>query len=420
MPLLSPAPFRLLHNRLVNRSQGYGAERQKALGGARFSQAQAEITHWPNYAVTPLISLPALAARARVGSIFYKDEGSRFGLGSFKALGGAYAVFRLLAHEIEKRTGASGVTSADLTSGKYREITQEITVTCATDGNHGRSVAWGAEMFRARCIIYVHEAVSRRRADAIRAYGAEVRCNPGNYDDSVRRAAQDAARNGWFVVSDTSYEGYMDVPRDVVQGYAVMVDESLQQLPSPAQPTHIFIQGGVGGLAAAVCGHFWERYGARRPRLIVVEPVNAACLYESARQGVLTAVHGSLETIMAGLSCGEPSILAWQLLEQGADDFMAIEDEPARQCMRLLATGSGTDPLIVAGESAVAGLAGFLLAAGDPESRTALGLANDSVILVFGTEGDTDPELYRQIVGRTGSEVRRDAAARAATTRMSV
>ncbi len=414
MPVLSPTPFRLLHNRLVNRSQGYGAERQKELGGARFAQAKTEITHWLNYAVTPLLGLPALAAGANVGSLFYKDEGSRFGLGSFKALGGAYAVFRLLAREIGKRTGVSAVTSADLTSGKYRDITRNFTVACATDGNHGRSVAWGAKMFGARCIIFVHENVSSGRMDAISAYGAEVRRNPGNYDDSVRRAAQDAADNGWFVVSDTSYEGYLDVPRDVVQGYAIMVDEALQQLPAGVLPSHVFIQGGVGGLAAAVCGYFWERFGARRPRLIVVEPRNAACLYESARHGVLTSVHGSLETIMAGLSCGEPSILAWRLLEEGADDFMDIEDEPAKECMRLLAAGTGIDPPIAAGESAVAGLAGFLVAAGDHEARPALGLSKDSVVLVFGTEGDTDPELYRQIVGRTGSEVRRDAAARAA------
>lgn len=408
--LLPQSPFRLLHNERVNRIDAYGSGRLRELGGPRFTQAWSEITQWPGYAVTPLALLPALARDACVAALFYKDEGTRFGLGSFKALGGAYAVFRLLAREIELRTGDSAVSATDLTTGKYHDITDGMTVTCATDGNHGRSVAWGAKMFGAHCVIHVHESVSSGRVDAIAAYGAEVRRNPGNYDDAVRRAAQDAAANDWFVVSDTSYEGYMDVPRDVMQGYAVMVEEALRQIPGPLAPSHVFVQGGVGGLAAAVGGHLWERLGPMRPRLVVVEPVNAACLYESARSGALTAVHGSLDTIMAGLSCGEPSVVAWRLLQDGADDFMAIHDEPAAHCMRLLASGRKGDPVIVAGESAVAGLAGMLLAAQEPQARAALGLTPESTILVFGTEGDTDPDLYRHIVGRAGAEVR--AAAR--------
>jgi diaminopropionate ammonia-lyase len=412
MSLLSQSPFRLLHNRRVNRTQSYGAERQKVLGGGRFIQAEAEITQWPGYTVTPLVALPALAAQAGIGSLLYKDEGTRFGLRSFKALGGAYAIYRLLAREVEARTGIAGVRAAELSAGRYWDILREMTFTCATDGNHGRSVAWGARMFGCRCVIYVHESVSTGRVDAIAAYGAEVRRNPGNYDDAVRRAAQDAAENGWFLVSDTSYKGYVDVPRDVMQGYALMVEESLRQMSAQLAPSHVFVQGGVGGLAASVCSHLWERYGPQRPRLVVVEPVNAACLYESASRGALTAVHGSLNTIMAGLSCGEPSLVAWRLLEEGADDFMAIEDGPAAQCMRLLASGTGDDPVIVAGESAVAGLAGMLLAAQEPPARAALGLCSDSAVLVFGTEGDTDPELYRRIVGRDGADVRRAAAAR--------
>lgn len=406
LALLPPSAFRCLHNERVNRTDAYGPERRCELGGPRFVQAQNEIIRWPGYTVTPLALLPALASDACIAALYYKDEGTRFGLGSFKALGGAYAVLRLLAREIELRTGKSAVLATDLTSGTYHDITDSITVTCATDGNHGRSVAWGAKMFGARCVIYVHESVSSGRVDAIAAYGAEVRRNPGNYDDAVRRAAQDAAANGWFVVSDTSYEGYVEIPRDVMQGYAVMVEEALRQIPGKNPPTHVFVQAGVGGLAAAVCGHLWERLGAKRPRLIVVEPVNAACLYESAKSGVLTAVHGSLDTIMAGLSCGEPSVIAWRLLNDGVDDFMAINDEPAAECMRLLASGRNGDPIIVAGESAVAGLAGMLLAAQEPQTRAALGLTPASTVLVFGTEGDTDPELYRHIVGRDSAAVR--------------
>ena len=402
--------MRLYHNSRVDSAEPYGEQRQAQLGGSRFVLARDEIASWPGYAVTPLHLLAGLAAQAGIDALYYKDESARFDVSSFKALGGAYAVLRLLTRELERRTGMRAIPSSDLLAGKYRDATSDITVTCATDGNHGRSVAWGARLFGCRCVIHVHETVSEQRVAAIAAFGAEVRSNPGNYDDAVRAAAQTAAENGWFVVSDTSYEGYTDVPQDVMQGYALMVEEALRQLPAGEIPTHVFVQGGVGGLAAAVCGHLWEHLGPARPRFIVVEPVNAACLYESARRGVITPVHGGLETIMAGLACGEPSLVAWRTLRVGANDFMAIEDEPAAECMRLLASGVGGDPPIVAGESAVAGLAGMLLALRQPAVAAALGLLRGSRVLVFGTEGDTDPDLYRRIVGRDAAAVRRAAA----------
>lgn len=406
MPILTPTPFHLLHNARVTRAADYGAAERAILGGARFAEARDEISQWPGYAVTPLHALSALAGRAGIATLHYKDEGSRFGLGSFKALGGAYAVYRLLAREICARLGLASVRASELTDGRYGELTRTMTVTCATDGNHGRSVAWGARMFGCRCVIHVHEAVSDGRVQAIAAYGAEVCRHPGNYDDAVRAAARAAAAHGWFVVSDTSYEGYLDVPRDVMQGYALMVEEALQQLAGAPPPTHVFVQGGVGGMAAAVCAHLWERWGNARPRLVVVEPANAACLYESARTGEVTAVHGSLDTIMAGLACGEPSLLAWRILDPGADDFMTVEDEAAAECMRLLATPAAGDPAVVAGESAVAGLAGLLRALEDAPARLQLGLDRGSRALVFGTEGDTDPQLYTRIVGRSGEDVR--------------
>ena len=210
-------------------------------------------------------------------------------------------------------------------------------MTCATDGNHGRSVAWGAQTFGCRCVIYVHETVSEGRCRAIAAYGAEVRRVAGTYDDAVRRAAADAAAQGWTVVSDTSYEGYTDVPRDVMQGYSLMVEEALAQ--AATLPSHVFVQGGVGGLAAGVCSYLWERYGAARPRFVVVEPDKADCLYRSAVAGRPTPAEGALDTIMAGLACGEVSILAWRILEQGTDAFMTIGDDAAADCMRLLADG---------------------------------------------------------------------------------
>ena len=204
----------------------YGPAQQAVLGDAGLAAARAEIGSWDGYAPTPLVELPGLARRAGVGRLFYKDEGGRFGLKSFKALGGAYAVFRLLKAEIERRTGDTGVTSRDIAGGAHREIVAGITVTCATDGNHGRSVAWGARTFGCSCVIYIHAHVSEGRRAAIARYGAEVERVSGTYDDSVRHAAEMAAANGWFVVSDTSYPGYMDVPRDVMQGYTVMVIRS--------------------------------------------------------------------------------------------------------------------------------------------------------------------------------------------------
>lgn len=365
-------------------------------------EARRLIAAWQGYAETPLVPLDALAASTSVGKIFYKQEAERFGLGSFKALGGAYAVYRLLSDLIAARTGITPAPE-DILGGRHADIVSDVTVTCATDGNHGRSVAWGARMFGCHSVIFIHETVSQGREAAIAGYGARVIRTRGNYDDSVREAARMAAEKGWHVVSDTSYPGYTDVPRNVMQGYSVMADEAERQLGA-LRPTHIFIQGGVGGLAAAVTAHFWETLGAGAPTVVVVEPETAACLLESAVAGKPTAVGGDLETIMAGLACGEPSIIAWPILEAGVSAFIALPDGAAADTMRLLASGEAGARL-VGGESGVAGLAGFLVAAARPEWREKLGLDENSIVLVFGSEGDTDPELYEKIVGRSGREV---------------
>ena len=239
--------------------------------------------------------------------------------------------------------------------------------------------------------------MSQGRADAIAAYGAEVRRVPGNYDDAVRAAAQAAADNGWVVVSDTSWAGYETIPKDVMQGYAVMAMEAEQQ---GARPTHVCVQGGVGGMAAAMLSVAWERHGASRPVFVVVEPDTAACLFESAKAKAVTTVGGDLDTIMAGLACGEPSILAWKILGPGADAFMTIPDGEAAAAMRRLAEVG-----VAAGESGVAGLAGLLAAARDGGMRKTLGLDATSVVLCYGTEGATDPVVYREIVGRDAAAV---------------
>ena len=399
-----------LANPAANRMTPYGARRSEILGADALALAQRELTQWQGYAVTPLHSLPALAQAMGVASVHYKDEGSRFGLGSFKALGGAYAVARLLCRELGAQLGRT-LTTQDLLTPELRALCGGITVTCATDGNHGRSVAWGAQLFGCQCVIYIHATVSEGRKEAIAQYGAQVVRTAGNYDDAVRQADLDAKQYGRFVISDTSYPGYMDVPRDVMQGYQLMVEEAAQQLPE--RPTHIFVQAGVGGLAAAVCGYFWERDAGDRPIYVVVEPDKADCLTQSAKAGQLTAVTGDIDTLMAGLACGEVSHLAWEILEKGTDAFCVIPDDAAVAAMRLLAHPLGSDPVIVAGESAVAGVAAAIAASQSDAARQTLGLNADSRILFFGSEAATDRALYEQLVGESAEAVAARAKERA-------
>jgi diaminopropionate ammonia-lyase len=399
------APTASLHLNTARRTGAYPEAFRATLSLAAAERAASVITSWPGYAPTPLVALPRLAGELGLAAIDYTDEGGRFGLGSFKALGGAYAVFRLIAAELERRTGRP-VDLAALAAGRLKAEASAITVTSATDGNHGRSVAWGASLFGARAVIFIHATVSKGREEAIARYGATVVRAAGNYDDAVREAASAAARNGWFVVSDTSYPGYTEVPCNVMQGYSLMVAEALAARATP--PTHVFVQAGVGALPAVVVAHLWESCGVASPKVIVVEPETAACLYESARAGEVTAVTGSLDTMMAGLACGEPSLIAWPILERGSAAFMTIPDAAAAASMRLLASGAA-GATVVGGESGVAGLAGLIVAAHRPDWRAALNLDASSRVLLIGSEGDSDPVLYEEIVGRPGAAVRSGA-----------
>ncbi len=393
-------------NQRATRRAGYGERQRAVLDPAGWTAARDEIATWTGYEPTPLVPLPGLASALGVGGIWYKDESLRFDLNSFKALGGAYAVLRLLVREIERRKNISGVTSPDLLAGGHKDIAGELTVTCATDGNHGRSVAWGAYLFGCNCVIFIHENVSQARQQAIEYYGARVERVPGNYDDSIKHAAQMAEKHGWYVVSDTSYPGYMDVPRHVMEGYTVLAGEVVEQLDG-ARPSHLFVQGGVGGFPAAVIARLWEAWGAERPWASVVEPDRAACILESIQAGEPRVVGGDLDTLMAGLACGTVSLLAWEILAEGADDVMAVPDTGVGPAMKLLAEGVGDDPPLVAGESAVAGLLGLIAARRDEEVSKKMGLGPESEVLLIGTEGDTDPDLYRDLVGQRGESVRK-------------
>ena len=360
-----------------------------------FSDAAAEITQWDGYSATPLYSLAELAREVGVAAIQYKHEGSRFGLGSFKALGGAYAAQRLLGRELSRLVGTD-VSLADVRSRVWAEEAAGIKLVSATDGNHGRSLAWGCHRFGASCRIYIHANVSSGRERAMRDLGAEIVRIDGDYDESVVRCRQDADENGWFVVSDTSWQGYTETPRDVLAGYGVMIREVYMQASAP--PTHVFVQGGVGGLAAATAAALRQLWGAESPRVVVVEPSLAACLFESARNGRPVAVEIEVETIMAGLSCGEPSPMAWEVLKSEISDFLVIDDNLIPPTVRRLARPSGRDPVIEAGESGVAGLAALIDAAGSTEMRQKLGLNAESRVLLIGSEGVTDPAIFAEIM----------------------
>jgi diaminopropionate ammonia-lyase len=393
-----PNEIRLLANPIVHDRRDYGDGERRGLSLAGGNEACDAITAWPGYAPTPLRSLDGLAREHRLGRIWYKDEGSRFGLGSFKAIGGAYGVQRALTSAIRRQTGVDSVRTQDLLAGRYRDIAQTITVTCATDGNHGRSVAWGAQTFGLRCVIYVPRALSAGREDAIRRFGAETVRVDGTYDDALHRCGEDARLHHRIIVSDTSSDEDDAIPRDIMHGYMVLVREVLSQLPRGERPTHVVVQAGVGGLAAAVFGYLWETWGADRPTFVIAEPETAACLFESARAGEIVRLDGSLETLMAGLSCGEPSRPAWRVLAPCVDWFATLSDDLAAEAMRILARGTGGDAPVVAGESAVAGLAATLALRAHPDLAASVGLDETARVLLIGTEGATDPEIYERIV----------------------
>ncbi|MDB4073573.1 diaminopropionate ammonia-lyase [Ascidiaceihabitans sp.] len=278
-----------------------------------------------------------------------------------------------------------------------------ITLVSATDGNHGKSLSWGAQRFGAPCRIYIHHDVSENRAQAMRDFGAVVIRVDGDYDTSVVEARDDADTNGWCVVSDTSWDGYTQPPIDVMAGYGVMTREIFEQMD--AAPTHVFIQCGCGGLAAGVTASFRQLWGDAAPRVVIVEPELAPCLFESAKAGEKTDVEVHEETLMAGLSVGEPSGIAWQILSEEAKDYVTIPENLIAPTMRLLARPIRNDPKIVAGESAIAGLAALIAGAQQPALRDALGLTQGSRVLLIGSEGATDPAIYETLVNGKGSSL---------------
>ncbi|MFB0993649.1 MAG: diaminopropionate ammonia-lyase, partial [Paracoccaceae bacterium] len=328
MPLSSFDHATINHYAHVKRE---GSAKDSVITRQNFSDAITEITTWENYAPTSLYELNALAKDIGVQAVYYKDEAPRFNLASFKALGGAYAALRVLGDQLTTQLGQA-VTLRDIRAGHYKAEAALMTMVSATDGNHGRSLAWGCQRFGIPCRIYIHTEVSEARAKAMRALGAAVIRIQGDYDASVTFALQEAEKNGWFIISDTSWPGYQDTPRHVMAGYGVMVNELCQKLDQA--PSHVFLQGGVGGMAASIAAFLRQYWPDAQMRICVVEPDLAACLYESAINGHATTVEIKKETVMAGLSCGAPSPLAWHILEAEVDDFLTITDALVGPTMR--------------------------------------------------------------------------------------
>lgn len=373
----------------------FGPEVVETLSRTRFDEAEAEITTWEGYKPTPTFDLTGLADILGLQSVYYKHEGPRFGLGSFKALGGAYAVLRSIQRELSDAEERK-ITIEEIRNGHFASQISEMTIISATDGNHGRSVAWGAQQFGAKCRIYIHSEVSAFRADAMQKLGAEIIRINGDYDATVAQTRVDAENFDWIIVSDTSWPGYSQAPLDVMAGYGVMAREIVRDLPEP--PTHVFLQGGVGGLAASVIAAFHQEWGMAAPRSIVVEPELAPCLFASSKAKALKSVKIEKETLMAGLSCGEPSQIAWNVLENSVHGFMTIPETLVAPAVRMLAKGQSGDCRIEVGESAVAGLIGLICGATNPSLREEMKLASESRVVIIGSEGVTDPSLFQGIM----------------------
>ncbi len=377
----------------------YGSAQKALLNQSAFAEVAKEVTSWPNYQRTPLYSLSGFARASGVAGLWCKHEGYRFGLGSFKPTGPTYAMLAVLKGEVKKVAGVQTVTTQDLMNRRYESVTYKIVVSAATSGNHGRALAWGARMFGCRCVVYMNEGVSVGRERAIADYGAEVVRVPGNYDQAVIRSYKDAETLGYFVISDYESATYPNVPRDIMQGYAMVADEIIDQFTEQLPPTHVFVPGGGGRLAGAICGHLWERYAFHRPRVIIVEPTESACLYQSALQGYAATVSKEGRSVMDGLVVESASPQAWTVLSKGAFAFLTIPDAAAIDAMQQAASGVDGDLPCVIGDTGIAGWAGFLAVTSDEYLRRQLDLDTSSRVVIIATEGATDPKVYENIVG---------------------
>ena len=343
-----------------------------SLSEKEIDDAYSSISKWEGYASTPLISLNKLAKELNVNKIFYKDENKRFNLKSFKALGGAYAVEKI-------------------TKGN-----KDIVVATATAGNHGRSVAWGARRLGLKCKIFISEFVSDARGQAMTDLGAEVVKVKGNYEKSLMECIKQSTKNNWQIVQDVAWKDYMLVPKYTMAGYTVMMKEIVDQLKNE-KITHVILQAGVGGMAGAMVAGI-ARYLDNVPTTIVVEPDSAACVMESIKSGKIEKIDIKRESLMGGMSCGEVSLVPWEILKNSVKHCISLPDDDIAKTMRLLGNSSFSDEKIIAGENSAPGVISLISSCEDQNIKEKLKLNNNSNVLLIGCEGDTDKEMYQKLI----------------------
>ena len=352
----------------------------------------------PLYTNTPLISLNQLAKRLNVKSIHVKDESHRFGLNAFKVMGGIYAVGKYLADQLNK--DINELSFEELKSADVKQKVGEITFISATDGNHGRGIAWAARELGQKSIIYLPKESTKARLEAIRNEGAHAEIKDMNYDATVKLSADLAKEKGYVIVQDTAWQGYEEIPLWIMQGYAAIAKEIADE--TKEVPTHLILQAGVGSFAAGIAAYYLKRYGNQAPKLMIVEPNLADCYYQSLNSPnqEITPVTGKMNSIMAGLCCGEPNLTAYQLLKKYAYASFSCEDKLAALGMRVLGHPLRGDERIISGESGAVplGLLYYLMEDGKKDDLAALELNEQSKILMISTEGDTDPEAYLDVV----------------------
>jgi diaminopropionate ammonia-lyase len=335
-------------------------------------EAIEAISGWDNYAPTPLIKLNKLNDELKFKNIYYKDEDKRFDLKSFKALGGAFAVYKIANQK------------------------KNITVSTATAGNHGRSVAWGAQRLGLKCKIFISEFVSESRAEAMRNLDAEVIRVKGNYDNSLKECIEQSNRNNWEIVQDVSWEGYKEVPKLIMAGYTIMVKEIIDEIDKNTI-THVFLQAGVGGMASAMIAGF-AKLSENIPQFIIIEPENADCVFQSIKNNKPTTVDIKKETVMGGMSCGDVSSIAWEILKNSANYCLTIPDKAISTVVALLAESRLSDKEIIAGECAVPGVIALIGSFNNKEYLDKLKLNSESNVLLFGCEGLTDNAMYQKLL----------------------
>ena len=335
-------------------------------------EAIKSISSWEGYSPTPLIDLNKLNNELGFKNIYYKDEDKRFELKSFKALGGAFAV------------------------NKIADEKGDITVATATAGNHGRSVAWGAQRLGLKCKIFISEFVSETRAEAMRNLNADIIRVKGNYDASLKECIKQSNLNNWEIVQDVSWEGYKEVPKLIMAGYTIMIKEIIDQINND-KITHVFLQAGVGGMAAAMIAGF-AKFTDNIPKFIIVEPKNANCVFKSVENNKPTSINIIEETIMGGMSCGDVSTVAWEILKNSTNNCLTITDDAISTTVALLSEAKLSDERIVAGECAVPGIIALIGLSKNKEYLNKLSLNSNSKILLFGCEGLTDAEMYKKLL----------------------